>query len=139
MKDLYWIVVLGNFSGLMIVFSVILGIACVALGAVWYGFWWDIKEKLDYPFLKESTSLEELRTEHKRVTKWFMRTCIVFTITLLLAVFTPNKKELYFIYGVGSTIDYLKSNDTAKQLPDKAIKALDKWLDTNEHSNKKAN
>lgn len=26
-------------------------------------------------------------------------------------------------------MDYLKSNPTAKQLPDKCIKALDKWID----------
>ena len=30
------------------------------------------------------------------------------------------------IYGIGGTIDYVKSNETAKQLPDKYIKALDK-------------
>lgn len=133
MKDLYWIIVLGNFSGLMIVLSVISGIVCVALGAVWYGFWWDIKEAIDSSF-----SIKELRIEHTRVTKWFVRSCVVFIIAILFAVFTPNKKELYFIYGVGNTIDYLKSNDTAKQLPDKAIKALDKWLGSNEHSDKKA-
>lgn len=27
------------------------------------------------------------------------------------------------------TIDYVKSNETAKQLPDKCVKALDKWVD----------
>lgn len=33
------------------------------------------------------------------------------------------------IYGVGSTIDYIKENPTAKQLPDKCVKILDKWVD----------
>ena len=33
------------------------------------------------------------------------------------------------IYGVGSTIDYIKENPTAKQLPDKWVKILDKWVD----------
>ena len=33
------------------------------------------------------------------------------------------------IYGIGGTIDYIKSNETAKQLPDKCIKALDKLVD----------
>ena len=33
------------------------------------------------------------------------------------------------VYGVGGTIDYIKSNDTAKQIPDKCVKALDKYLD----------
>ena len=33
------------------------------------------------------------------------------------------------IYGVGGTIDYIKSNGTAKQIPDKCVKALDKWVE----------
>lgn len=37
---------------------------------------------------------------------------------------------MYMIYGVGGTIDYLKDNETAKQLPDKVIVALDKYIDS---------
>lgn len=33
------------------------------------------------------------------------------------------------IEWIGGTIDYIKSNDTAKQLPDKYIKVLDKWAE----------
>ena len=33
------------------------------------------------------------------------------------------------IIGIGGTIEYLKSNDTAKELPDKVIMAIDKLLD----------
>lgn len=43
--------------------------------------------------------------------------------------FIPNTKEAYMIYGVGGTIDYIKSNEVAKQLPDKCIMALDKYLE----------
>ena len=43
------------------------------------------------------------------------------------------------IYGIGGTIDYIKSNDTAKQIPDKCINALDKFIDeyVNEDNNEK--
>jgi hypothetical protein len=34
------------------------------------------------------------------------------------------------IYGIGGTIDYLKSNETAKRIPDKCIKALDLYIDS---------
>ena len=37
-----------------------------------------------------------------------------------------RKNDALLIYGVGCTIDYIKSNDKAKQLSDKCIKALDK-------------
>lgn len=41
------------------------------------------------------------------------------------------------IWGVGETIDYVKSNETAKQLPDKCIEALDKWVEGLNEDNKK--
>jgi hypothetical protein len=45
---------------------------------------------------------------------------------------------MLLIYGVGGTVDYIKSNDTAKQLPDKVVNALDKYLDSfNEKEDKK--
>lgn len=47
----------------------------------------------------------------------------------VILVFIPTTKEMLLIYGVGGTIDYIKRNDTAKELPDKAVKALDKYLD----------
>ncbi|EXZ39654.1 putative membrane protein [Bacteroides fragilis str. 1007-1-F  len=31
--------------------------------------------------------------------------------------------------GIGGTIDYIRQNETAKQLPDKCIKALDLFMD----------
>lgn len=42
--------------------------------------------------------------------------------------FIPSTKDAYMIYGIGGTIDYVKSNETAKQLPDKCLQALDKYL-----------
>ena len=40
-----------------------------------------------------------------------------------------TRNEALMVYGIGGTIDYIKSNDTSKQLPDKCVKALDKYLD----------
>ena len=45
-------------------------------------------------------------------------------------VFVPKTNEALFIYGVGTTIDYVDNNETIKQLPDKAVQALDKYLDS---------
>lgn len=68
-------------------------------------------------------------------------TIIFGSITMLLLImqaFIPSTKQALIIYGVGGTIDYIKSNDTAKQLPDKAIIALDKYLESiNEETEKK--
>lgn len=44
---------------------------------------------------------------------------------------SESSKINTFIHEIvlGGTIDYIKSNETAKQLPDKCIKALDKWVE----------
>lgn len=60
---------------------------------------------------------------------YFKRSIIVTLVLTIINIFIPTKNEALLIYGVGGTIDYIKSNETAKQLPDKYIKALDKWAD----------
>ena len=64
----------------------------------------------------------------KKICIGLISTCIISSFIL---IFIPSTKDMYMIYGVGSTIDYLKENETAKQLPDKCIKYLDKWIDEN--------
>ena len=59
----------------------------------------------------------------------FKRSIIVTLVLTVINIFIPTKNDALLIYGVGGTIDYIKSNETAKQLPDKYIKALDKWVD----------
>lgn len=54
-------------------------------------------------------------------------------------ILTPTEKEMCAIYGIGGTIDYIKSNDKAKQLPDKCIDALTRYVDSIENENKDNN
>lgn len=60
---------------------------------------------------------------------YFKRFIFVAIVACFINLFIPTTNEALMIYGVGGTIDYIKSNETAKQLPDKYIKALDKWAD----------
>lgn len=53
---------------------------------------------------------------------------LVFFLTMV-KLFVPTTNEALMIYGVGGTIDYIKTNPTAKELPDKCMKALDKWME----------
>lgn len=76
-----------------------------------------------------SCAMDECGEEAERGKKYSK---ILFTsgiILLILFVLTPSTKQAFIIYGVGNTIEYLKSNDKATGLPDKAILALDKYLD----------
>lgn len=61
---------------------------------------------------------------------------IVIVIGALGDILTPSTKEMYAIYGIGGTIDYIKSNDKAKQLPDKCVDALTRYVDSIENENK---
>ena len=69
-----------------------------------------------------------------KLLKYCFPTTIIVT---LLFIFTPTTQEALMIYGVGGTIDYVKSNETAKQLPDKCIEALDQWLNSLNEEEKK--
>lgn len=114
MSTLYWINVLNNINFLFVwifivsfifsVASVLANIACTTD---------EISETLDY----------------KRFTKTKNWAYTLLIISTLVITFVPSKRDLYIIYGVGGTLDYLKENPTAKELPDKCIKALDTWVD----------
>ena len=67
--------------------------------------------------------------DYKKYLKYSKVYILVTIVSCVINIFIPTTNQALFIYGVGGTIDYIKSNDTAKQLPDKCVKALDKWLD----------
>ena len=76
----------------------------------------------------------------KMFLSYFKRSIFVAIIACLINFFIPTTNEALMIYGVGGTIDYIKSNETAKQLPDKYIKALDKWAENlTKEENRKEN
>lgn len=112
MSTLYWITVLGNLSILMVVLFVIS--VCTAI----VGFICVVTD--DTP--KTNKCIHNLI---KARNYGF----IASVFSLLGILFIPTTEQLYMIYGVGGTIDYLKENPTAKELPDKCIKALDTWVD----------
>lgn len=114
MSTLYWINVLDNIkflSVLIFIASLIFSIACVIAN-------------LD-------CSVDELSEvfNYKRFIKAKNWTYTLLIISTLAITFIPSKSQLYIIYGVGGTLDHLKENPTAKELPDKCIKALDTWVD----------
>jgi len=74
--------------------------------------------------------------DFKMYLKYSKRCAIVVIVSCLINFFIPTTNQALLIYGVGGTIDYIKSNDTVKQLPDKCIIALDKWVENLNEDNK---
>ena len=69
--------------------------------------------------------------------KWLKRGIITFAISVAGCIFIPSQTEMYTIIGIGGTIEYLQGNEKARQLPDKAIDALNHYLDTIKEDKKK--
>lgn len=111
MSELYWLGVLGNlhdFGEVVFILSII-----VLLGL---GLW-------TFMFGSEYDEL------FKKIKRMFKCSIYAFVFGITICVFIPSTKSLFIIYGVGGTIDYLKENKNANKIPDKCIKALDKYLD----------
>lgn len=119
MTELYWMTILGQLNRTvqtLLVISIIitfaLGIGLVAIAIDGYCEYEDTKA----------------------VTRWFKVSLISVIVLLVLFAFIPSKKDAYVIYGIGGTIDYIKSNSKGK-LPDKYIYVLDKVADEYSENN----
>lgn len=117
MNELYWITRLSVVTTSIEV-AIILLILAAILGAGAYFIMWG-----------EAYSEEEYEKLNAKVVKLLKIYIPAFAIIVLLRIFIPTTKEALAIYGIGGTIDYIQQNNTAKQLPDKVINALDAYLD----------
>lgn len=66
----------------------------------------------------------------ERSTKIFKRSAVALAISVLGIVIIPTKQDMFLIYGVGTTLDYLQDNEKVQQLPDKCVDALDAWVES---------
>lgn len=62
--------------------------------------------------------------------KVLKRSGIVLAISLMGVIVCPSKEDMLLIYGIGTTLDYIQENETAKQLPDKCIEAINIWVES---------
>lgn len=113
MNEIYWITRLDVINGWLFAFALISGII-MAVSAIVY-------------IVLKSDNDEYLLGVTRSVLK---PSTIVFFICLPLTILTPTKDEALLIWGVGSTIDYVKNNETIKELPDKCVNALDAWVES---------
>lgn len=116
MSTLYWITILDNLKGLCMLIcalSLIFSSGCFLVNL----------------FCAEEIKKGYATFSYKSFNKYKNLAYTILIISTLVVIFVPYKRELYIIYGVGGTIDYLKEDPTAKELPDKCIKALDTWVD----------
>ena len=138
MEELYWITRLGalNFLFNIIIFVSLVAIIILAMELFAIKKTPDNEDDKNLELQVVTGKVHNENLYYNFVKKQFIRAFIVFVVSIVCNVFIPTKNEALMIYGVGGTIDYIKSNDTAKQLPDKCIKAFDKWADNINEENK---
>lgn len=124
MTEMYWITRLDAICNFLTTIAVVSFVISVVIGAF---AMYNRFEADDYVEGGEHYNCYMQR--FKIFLNYFKRSIIVTLVLTVINIFIPTKNEALLIYGVGGTIDYIKSNYTAKQLPDKCIKALDKWVE----------
>lgn len=112
MNEIYWITRLDTANSAMWAIMMMSLIAVMAMVVIYAA--------------TDECDKDDFVSRHGRKVKCCAAVCL---ISLLGVVFTPTSKDMLLIYGIGGTIDYIKGNDTAKQLPDKAVQALDKLFE----------
>ena len=121
MTEIYWLQVVGNLGSLTVVAMIIAIIALIVLTIGYCAF-----EVYD----------DDDRAKQASIVKWLKRSAVAIIVSAAGMVFIPSDKELMVIYGIGGTIDYIKSNDKAKELPDKVVDALTRYVDSIEKEEK---
>ena len=123
MVEIYWLQRIGELSAF---FNAMFTFVIIAFGVFL------VVAPMAIEFIKENN----MTNQAKKVAKTLV---VVLVVVGVGSILTPSTEEMYAIYGVGGTIDYIKSNDKAKQLPDKCIEAFTKYVDSIEKENKENN
>lgn len=111
MTEIYWVTrldAINTFFGMVMIFS-FLGIFILLLLSL----------------LGDLLFKEEI----KKYIKCIKMLTISFVISFLGSAFIPTTNDMMLMYGLGTIKEYVDSNEKAKELPDKAIEALNKYLD----------
>lgn len=111
MNELYWLITLGRintFLGACLSVSIIVALVSIIVFV-----------ESDYNGDKHIKSKIILKLD-----------ALVILILSCGYTLIPSKEDLYLIYGAGTIMDYCKNTSKVKEVPDKAIDALNRYLDS---------
>ena len=104
--SLYWMLVLGNISFVCGLFAIMLAVAIIVALIVAL----IVVDDIEYAKSK------------------FIGMSIAFAVLLLGSIFIPSTESLMKIYVVDNVVEYIETNDKARELPDKVIECCDKLM-----------
>lgn len=140
MATLYWLYLLPVFARIMGCIGVLLVLFACYIYIQFYDY--DKCEYYSNTYHKWFTDAIDVDKYTQRVGRLIAkdaikranRKFIIGFVMIVISFFVPSESKLYVIYGIGNTIDYIRINNKAKQLPDETIDCIYKYLD--EHSKK---
>ena len=110
MSELYWLSVIGKLNTF---FWIMFGISVFAAAILFIIYF-----------------INDYEDDQIKLAKSIKLTIISTIVCGLCGIFIPGKNEAYLIYGAGTIVDYCKDNSNVKEIPDKAIEALNRYLDS---------
>lgn len=114
MNEIYWITVLGSLRTVaLIIFAMVTGVTLLCVCILFSTY--------------DTDEIDEIAK--RKVKKITIHSLIAGFILVIAMIFIPSKQDMYLIYGAGNVIDYCQDNPKVKELPDKAVEALNTWLD----------
>ena len=118
MNEIYWIITLGHLRD--VVFMLLLLAIFITIVSTF------LLCGIDAPNLNDD---KVGNPSYRRTKKIAVSSAVTGLILIIAMIFIPSKQDLYLIYGAGNVIDYCQDNPKVKELPDKAVEALNTWLD----------
>ena len=110
MSELYWISVIGKLNTF---FWIMFGISVFAAAILFILYF-----------------INDYEDDQIKLAKPIKLTIISTIVCGLCGIILPGKNEACFIYGAGTIVDYCKENSKVKEIPDKAIDALNRYIDS---------
>lgn len=71
--------------------------------------------------------------EKKLAIKYLKKITPILAVLILSVILLPSTKSCYRIIGLGTVIEYSKTNEKVKELPDNLIKAVNNYLERNQN------
>ena len=117
MNEIYWITVLGSLRTVaLIIFAMVTGVTILCVCILFSTM-----------SAYDTDEIDEIAK--RKVKKITVSSAVTGLILIIAMIFIPSKQDMYLIYGAGNVIDYCQDNPKVKELPDKAVEALNIWLD----------
>ena len=126
MDNLYLITRLDDIRATFIALVVITGIAAVVFMIVYFSYKGELAGRTEDDINNYHLDSAYWCKLGKRGTRWSL---VTFFISMIVLCVVPTTKQGLLLFGVNETVEFCEKHPEAKQIPDKCVKALNKYLD----------